>query len=196
MITITIILCLLTILLLTYSRETYVASTIDNKEYAVLSNFSDQTDAANRLARINHTNLALIDYMVKKYNTEGTLGYTLATRLKKRYRPDRLVENNPPGPDDTSYTENKGEKVALCLREKKSGGNVLHDQSLIEFVDLHEMAHIASEGIGHEDEFWKNFEFILIEAFHAGLHKPQDYSKDPVNYCGLDVSYNPFYNGT
>ena len=177
-----------------HMREPYVSSNIDNRQYRVVKKYQDQQEAADRLALINQLNLELIDYMVSKYrDSDGSMGHVLASRLAKRYKSDRLVENNPVSKDATSYTENKGEVLALCLREKVTGKNRLHDQNMIEFVNLHELAHIASEGWGHEEEFWTNFRFLLNEAYEAGLHQPLDYSKWPKNYCGLDVSFSPFY---
>lgn len=192
-ITMAILVILLIMVLKMRAKETYIAA--DGKPYKVLGGFSDAAHAANELANINNKNQELIQFLLDKYKDPTSHGYTIATRLKKRYKSDRLEENDPVDKNNTSFTEDKGEKVALCLREKVTGKNRLHNQNLIEFVDLHELAHIASQGFGHEDEFWHNFSFILKEAFNAGIHKPQDYSKNPVQYCGLDVSYNPFYSG-
>lgn len=179
------------------AREHFeVASRVDQRVYPVLGGFTDMVQAADRLAKINLKNRKLIDYMVAKYSDPGSHGHLLATRLRTRYQADRLFENDPPDKDNTSYTEDKGEKIALCLREKVTGRNGLHDHSILEFVDLHELAHIASEGYGHDQEFWDNFRFILNEAKQAGVHRPVDYSRMPVNYCGLDVQYNPYYDSS
>ena len=43
------------------------------------------------------------------------------------------------------------------------------------FVALHELSHVASKSIGHTDEFWDNFKFILIESEKIGIYKPIDY---------------------
>lgn len=175
--------------------ETYVASKVDNKSYSVLTKFKDQDRAANQLAKINIKNLALIEHLTRKYqHAGGTLGNVIAARLKHRYRPDRLRENDPSDKWNTSFTEDKGEVLALCLREKITGKNMMHDNDILEFVDFHELAHIASEEYGHGDEFWGNFKFLLIEAHKAKLHTPRNYSELPVNYCGLDVSYNPYFD--
>lgn len=177
-----------------HRREHFdVPSEIDKRVYPVLGGFNDMSAAANRLAQINAKNSKLINYMVDKFQP-NTHGYLLATRLKNRYRPDRLVENDPVDKYNTSYTEDKGEKVAMCLREKITGSNNLHDHSILEFVNLHELAHICSEGYGHDEEFWTNFKFLLREANLANIHHPVDYSKKPVNYCGLDVMYNPYFD--
>jgi hypothetical protein len=189
------ILVLLLVVVTHTTRETFeVASLVDQRVYPVLGGFSDMVQAADRLAKINAKNQRLIRFMLDKYSQPGTHGHTLAVRMRDRYRGDRLVENDPPDKNNTSFTEDKGEKLALCLREKVTGRDNLHDHSILEFVDLHEMAHIASEGFGHDDEFWSNFAFLLNEAKLAGVHRPVDYRKFPVNYCGLDVAYNPYYD--
>jgi hypothetical protein len=189
------ILVVLLVVITHQTREHFeVASLVDQRVYTVLGGFTDMVQAADRLAKINRKNVQLIEFMIGKYTTSGSHGYLLATRLKKRYKSDRLLENDPPDKDNTSYTEDKGEKIALCLREKVTGHDNLHDNSILEFVDLHELAHIASEGYGHDQEFWDNFAFLLNEAKLSGVHTPVDYSKFPVNYCGLDVGYNPYYD--
>ena len=32
------------------------------------------------------------------------------------------------------------------------------------FVGIHELGHVMSKTIGHNDEFWSNFKFLLKEA--------------------------------
>lgn len=171
-------------------------SKIDNRVYPVLGGFDDMAHAADQLAKINQQNQKLISIMSRKYHEPGSHGYTLATRMTRRYKPDRLVENDPPDKHNTSFTEDKGEKIALCLREKVTGNDNLHDHSILEFVNLHELAHVASEGYGHDKEFWQNFRFLLNEAKLIGVHTPVDYSEHPVNYCGLDVGYNPYFDSS
>ena len=39
------------------------------------------------------------------------------------------------------------------------------------FVAIHELAHIASETIGHNDEFWNNFKFLLDNAVEIKIYK-------------------------
>ena len=45
--------------------------------------------------------------------------------------------------------------------------NKLIDENTLMFVALHELAHIATESIGHTKEFWANFKFkdFLIGLF-------------------------------
>jgi hypothetical protein len=111
------------------------------------------------------------------------------------YNPDAIVENNPSSDVNTSYVEDKGKVFALCLREKVSGKNAIHNKNILEFVTMHEMAHMASDTVGHEDpEFWINFKKLMIAAVELGIHTPIDYSKYPINYCSLVVNYSPYYD--
>ena len=71
----------------------------------------------------------------------------------------------------TAYSENKGEKLAFCLDTEKNGGNLI-DPNTLTFVAIHELSHIASKSIGHTDEFWNNFKFLLGEAKKINIYKP------------------------
>lgn len=181
------------ILIIIWRRRPKPVQAQDKKVYKVLTEYKDYNEAVDRLAMINQQNTKLIEYMNKKYGSQNSKGAILAQRLKDRYREDTLEENYSDDPSNTSYTLEKGDKIAYCLREKITGNEKLHDQHILEFVNLHEIAHVASEGYGHDEEFWDNFKFILNEANEAKLHTPRDYARFPINYCGMDVSYNPFY---
>ena len=94
----------------------------------------------------------------------------------------------------TAYSENKGEKIAFCLNKKKENENNLIDEHTLTFVAIHEMAHVATKSIGHKQEFWDNFKFLLENAKECGVHIPRDYKNDPVEYCGMDIHDNPYYD--
>jgi hypothetical protein len=59
------------------------------------------------------------------------------------------------------------------------------------FVALHEMAHLATESIGHTPEFWKNFKWLLGEAVKINIYTSQDFNNKPVEYCGVKITDNP-----
>ena len=106
---------------------------------------------------------------------------------------DRLkIEEAPNEDDSTSYTINKGDLMALCLREKR-GEHPFHDYNTLQFVIIHEMAHIMSVSEGHNEEFIDNFRFLLREANKMGYYHPIDYRTNPITYCGLKVTNNPFF---
>ena len=68
------------------------------------------------------------------------------------------------------------------------------DEHTLMLVAIHELSHIATKSIGHKTEFWDNFKFLLENAKEAGIHTPKDYKKKPVEYCGMDIKDNPYYD--
>ncbi len=85
----------------------------------------------------------------------------------------------------TSYTLDKKE-VALCLRQNQNGS--LYDVNTLMYVVVHEYAHVMSEGLGHDVEFINNFAVLLRIAIALKQYIQVDYSKRPVNYCGLQLN--------
>lgn len=77
----------------------------------------------------------------------------------------------------TAYSENKGEKLAFCLNKKKEDDNNLIDINTLTFVAIHELSHIMTVSIGHKQEFWQNFKFLLENAKTANIYEPIDYKK-------------------
>ena len=76
--------------------------------------------------------------------------------------------------------------MAFCLDTEKQNGQLI-DINTLTFVALHELAHVATKSIGHTDEFWANFKFLLQQAQQIGVYKPIDYSKKPKRYCGMTI---------
>ena len=107
--------------------------------------------------------------------------------LEKNLNEDRTqIYENDPNSDLTSFSVNKGEEVAFCLKSKKTGE--LHEINLLIYVALHEMAHIACPEIGHGELFKKIFNFLTLRAIDIGLYANDDYTKNPVEYCGMVLS--------
>jgi len=106
--------------------------------------------------------------------------------LSENFRPDKLKEGvDTPG--YTSYSINKGEEIILCLRTN----NKIVDLNTMMFVVLHELAHLATKSIGHTEEFWDNFRWILEEAINIGIYTKQDFKKESVEYCGMTITSSP-----
>jgi hypothetical protein len=112
-------------------------------------------------------------------------------RFLERYQPDVFVENDM-NSSDTSYSENKGQKIVVCLRDKTRAPEYpLIDQNTIMFVILHEMAHLMTETIGHTQEFWTNFRRILGDAVQIGIYTSVNYASRPTPYCGMTITDSP-----
>lgn len=113
-------------------------------------------------------------------------------RLVKNYNPNVLSENTPDS-KFTSYSENKGQKIVFCMREKSN--NKLVDLNTMMFVGLHELSHLMTRTVGHDDEFWSNFKIILRIAIRLGIYKCQDFEKESKAYCGTRITDSPLRCG-
>lgn len=168
----------------------YVKSTVDNREYLV-RNLPDKQEASNLLANIHLTMLKLIDVVNDSKNQENysELNIEDINRLTKNYRNGNISESNP-GNKYTSYSINKGEKIVFCIRAK-DGSNKLEPLNTMLFVAIHELAHLMTKSIGHNQEFWDNMRFLLKEAIEHNLYEKKDYFNDPVDYCGTVINDSP-----
>lgn len=163
---------------------TYTFSEIDKKSYLV-RNMPDKNDAADMLANIKKKLMILSDHFKNNPNIHSNCKTFL-----KRFNPDNIIEA-PFESNSTSYSVNKGEEVALCIRSKDSSRyGKIHKINLIMYVALHEMAHVLSNSIGHNEEFRQNFIFILNEAIKLGIYKHDHYDENPQEYCGISVTEN------
>ena len=161
-----------------------IISNKDGKKYCVRERLKLEL-AADRLADVNMKMEKLVKSVAKKYPNKENV-----KRLVKGYNPKKIYETLPTS-EYTAYSENKGEKLAFCLDTEKQGGKLI-DPNTLTFVAIHELSHIASESIGHTDEFWNNFKFMLEEA--TDIYSPEDYKKKSKRYCGMDITDNPYYD--
>jgi len=143
--------------------------------------------AANLLAEVTQKMKDMVAYMKETHPEDPRV-----KRLVAGFNPKKISETLPTS-ELTAYSENKGEKLAFCLNTTKEG-NKLIDINTLTFVSLHELSHIMTESIGHKQDFWQNFKFLLENAKEAGIYDPVDYKKDPKEYCGMKINDNPYYD--
>lgn len=168
---------LLMYLLKHYGEVEYVKAS-DNREYLV-RNTNDKQQAADLLADITADMTKLVQHMMAKYPDDENV-----IRLYGNYNPNAISE----GAVDsgyTSYSVNKGEKIILCIRQKDSS---FVDKNTIMYVAVHELGHLMTKEIGHPETFWKNFRFLLDEAIKIYIYTPDNYAKEPKDYCGIKIS--------
>jgi len=144
--------------------------------------------AADRLAHVNNNLNKLVNHLSKKYPTKENV-----QRLVNGYNPKKIYETLPTS-EFTAYSENKGEKLAFCLDTEKNSKGRLIDINTLMYVALHEVSHIATKSIGHNDEFWNNFKFMITEAKEINIYNPVNYQKEPARYCGMNISDNPYFD--
>jgi len=143
--------------------------------------------AADLLATVSQKCKDMVKYMQEKHPDDPRV-----VRLVKGFNPKKISETLPTS-ELTAYSENKGEKIAFCLNTTKEG-NKLIDINTLTFVALHELSHIMTETIGHKQEFWQNFKFLLTNAKEANIYQPIDYKSNPQQYCGMTINDNPYYD--
>ena len=163
-----------------------VISEVDGNKYCVRERAKLML-AADLLATTTTQMKELVAYMKKEYPARKNV-----ERLHSKFNPQAVREILPTS-KFTAYSENKGEKLAFCVTKTKEG-NQLIDPNTLMFVALHELSHIMTESIGHKDEFWNNFKFLLQNAKKMGIYSPIDYKSQNMQYCGMTISDNPLYD--
>jgi hypothetical protein len=162
-----------------------VRSTLDNKVYYV-QNLPDKQEACNLLAKIRQN----LEQVIATFKDDNNHSDGAFQRLVKKFNPESFQENDISA-DSTSYSENKGEKIVVCLRDKTRHPYPLVDENTIMFVMIHECAHLMTESTGHTPEFWNNFRKLLQECIKCGVYQSTNYTKNPVEYCGMTISDTP-----
>ena len=157
----------------------------DGRSYKV-QDLPDKHDAAERMSRLRSNLMKICDYC-KDPSLKLDEPYQ---RLVSRFNPDALEENDLTA-DSTSYSENKGEKIVVCLRDKTSPPYPLIEENTVMFVLIHEMAHLMTASIGHTPEFWTNMRKLLHDCIQLGVYQSVNYAKNPVKYCGMTISDSP-----
>ncbi len=167
---------------------TNVTSKVDGRSYKV-RDLPDKQRAADLLATLRLRLTTLTDALQQSYPNKPQV-----QRLVRNFRsdPSRFLESTPDA-EHTSYSVNKGEQVHFCLRQRDAG-EALVDENVMVFVAIHEMAHMITQSIGHDADFWNNFGWLLREAESRGLYRPQDFRSHPVMYCGVSITDSPKYD--
>ena len=168
---------------------TTVKSAIDGKSYKV-RDMPDKQLAADLIATVRIRMNKLKVYLETTYPDKPQV-----KRLVKNFHtdPDRFLESAPDA-EFTSYSVNKGEYVHFCLREREKENEALVNADIMMFVALHEMGHMITESVGHDEQFWNNFAWLLKEAEKIGVYEHQDFTARPVSYCGIKITDQPSYD--
>lgn len=162
----------------------YVKSTVDNKEYLVRK-LSDKQEAADILAETRLRLEKLCNYLKEKFPKDK--------RAQRCYLSNTTIVESQPKSKFTSFSVNKGEKIVFCIRSRNSDEKLVK-LNLLMFVALHELAHVVTKSVGHTEEFWDNFKWILIQAVKIKIYKPHDFQKKPEEYCGTQITDSPLHD--
>ena len=163
-----------------------IISKVDGNEYCVREREKLEL-VADLLANTTQNLKKLVVHLGKKYPQRDN-----CKRLVENFNPTAIKEILPTS-KYTAYSENKGEKLAFCTTVSKTNDTLIDPNTLL-FVATHEIAHIMTKSVGHTDEFWQNFKFLLQHAAELNLYTPEDYKKKPKQYCGMEITDNPYYD--
>lgn len=161
----------------------HVESTVDGQMYLVQA-LPDRQEAANLLAQIRAKLESVVKHLEKMSPDDER-----TQRLVVNFKPAKIQEGVESS-KHTSYSINKGEKIVFCIRSRDDKKQLV-DLNTMVFVALHELAHIATESVGHTPEFWANFRWILEEAINVGVYTEQDFKSKPQPYCGIMITDSP-----
>ena len=182
---VSIVIVLLVIGYLKFGESALTFTKASDEKFHLVRDLPDKEEAAEMLAEIKRRLQLLINYCITNYPSNPDVQL-----MKQRFKTQNIQETDL-SDSGTSYTIDKGKELHLCLRNKEDAK--LHQINILMFVSIHELAHIQSTSYGHNGEFGKNFVFLLKQATKIGIYKPIDYSKNPVNFCGMDVTDSPIY---
>ncbi len=143
--------------------------------------------AADLLASVAEKMKRMVAYMAEKHPDDDRV-----KMLVKGFNPKKICETLPTS-TLTAYSENKGEKIAFCLNKRKNETKLI-DLNTLTFVALHELSHVMTKSVGHKQDFWINFKFMLENAKEANIYNPVDYKKAPQEYCGMNIHDNPYFD--
>ena len=187
-----------------------VTSSIDGEKYLVRK-MEDNKKAADHLAFIRKSLNKLVEVIKYKYESNPVLLFqeyvkannnmgvsteeefnSTIKRLLHNYNPKPCVfSENTPNSRYTAYSVNKGQELVFCLRLKKEGDKLVPKNTIL-FVALHEITHIMTKSVGHEQEFWDNFSFMLKIAIDNNIYTSVDFNNNPKQYCGIKITDTPY----
>ena len=163
-----------------------IISTKDGNKYCVRER-EKEAEAADLLATVTQNSKDFVMYLKNTYPDDPRV-----KKLAEGFSATKISETLPTS-ELTAYSENKGAKIAFCLNRTKTSTTLIDINTLM-FVALHELTHIMTTSIGHKDEFWNNFKYILENAKMAGIYDPINYKEKPQEYCGMTITDNPYYD--
>jgi hypothetical protein len=183
------ILVIVIIIFMIYKKQNLNLVQINNVNGLKFSVYKDNSikDKQQLLTTVINNMLVLKDHLVNNKDKLPEEYKEYIEQLNDNFSPEKTtIYETEPESNLTSYSVNKGQELSICLKSKKT--KQLHDVNLLMYVTIHEMAHMGCPEIGHGDLFKTIFKFFIEEAIKINVYKYQDYSNNPVEYCGMNLS--------
>ena len=166
-----------------FDQTEMIVSNVDGKKYRVQKGQHNKT-SANALATTKRKLSQLVNYMYKHNLPSAQRAQILSSRFKHaKFREIGKLDNS------AAFTVNKGQEIRICTKDKVNGEP--ENLNSMMFVALHELAHVMSDQYGHNEEFKQNFSYLTHLAVKLKLYTPENFSKEPVEYCGTKITNSP-----
>lgn len=171
-----------------YFQLKCVISSENQKTYCVRER-TKVAEASDLLAKVSDKLEKLVQHMQADAPNDP-----MVQRIVQKFDANKIKEILPTS-EYTAYSENKGEKLALCLNEtKENPDSRLINENTLMYVAMHELTHVGCVSVGHGDEFWTNFKRIIEFAVKHNLYTAVDYKKKNELYCGMNLTDNPYFD--
>jgi hypothetical protein len=171
--------------LLKYQRgsRVLVESMSDGRKYLV--KIPNSRISSDTLAELNKRKMKLCEHLsnIKKYKNNKNVQRLLRKQnviieeISKKYE------------GEAAYSINKGERIGICLKNKKGE---IEDMNTMFFVLMHELAHIMTSEYKHNKAFWDNFSLLIQNAIDVKLYEHQEYRQNKETFCGHVISHTPY----
>lgn len=184
--TILTVICLILLLVLVYvlSQKTVkINSSLDNTEYFVLKDEKEMMTEASNTLSIIHSRIATLVRYLKEHDASHNVVDALESKYVRGVISEAVIQAG-----STSYTIDKT-SIHVCLRSRDDERQI-YDINTLMYVVLHEMSHLVSTSVGHNQEFKKIFRYLVSNAIKANVYTYVDYSKNNVHYCGMNLTTN------
>lgn len=174
---------ILLLILVSYLRRRageveYVTAALDGRRYLCLK-LKDRQQAAEHLADLTGRMLRLVQHMMAIAPADREVA-----QLYRNFDPDAIHEGSHTS-GYTSFSVSKGESITLCIRQTD---NTFVDLNTVTYVAIHELGHLMSSTVGHDQTFWANFKRLLQEAIKIDLYRRVDFASEPEPYCGIEIT--------
>lgn len=178
-----VVLVILLVILAFYLKKqsgevTYVTAALDGRRYLCLK-LPDRQEAAEHLAHLTARMLKLVNHMMALAPDDPAV-----QQLYRNFDPDAIHEGSHTS-GYTSFSVSKGESITLCIRQTDDS---FVDINTVMYVAVHELGHLMTATVGHDQFFWDNFKRLLEAAMTMGLYDKVDFGSNPEAYCGIKIT--------
>ena len=160
-------------------------------EHYLVRNLDDKDKAANTLANMKTKLKTLVEHTMKQCENTTTDSSTFIkpyiNTINNKFN-FIIFRESTDNSQFTSYSVNKGEEMIFCIKSRRN--NEYHDINLLMYVAIHELGHIACPEIGHTALYNDIFGFLLKKGIELNIYNMDNYSVNPVEYCGMEVYSN------